>query len=120
PSRIRCRCAGAFSPSVATWPYNGSTPRCSSRTSRRASSTTSSCRRGSLEAFSLAERERVAGDPRREAEGEDVLADPRQIDEPVEALAGDLGNASVDVGTGEPVGDRLAVERDVHGAAPAR
>ena len=41
-SRIRSRTAGASSPSAATWRSNASTPRCSSRDSRRRCSTTSS------------------------------------------------------------------------------
>ena len=76
-------------------------------------------------AGTLAEGEGIALHPRFRFQGEDVVGDPRQVDEVVEALAGHRHDPVVDIGTGVRGPDRRAVEQDPDAcgrvrASPAR
>src|SRR5262245_29512530 len=59
------------------------------------------------------ERERIPRDAWIEDQGEAVLRDSRQVDQPVEALLVDRDLPAADVGARQLRGDRLAVEEDL-------
>src|SRR5215211_1896056 len=67
---------------------------------------------------SLAERERVPADAGRELERQLAVLHARQVNEPVEALAGDAEAAAADVVPRLVVGDRPAVEQHADTARP--